>query len=249
MARGNPGLLDGPDPFLIEFCLILSRHGLGCPQAQTPDFSAMGVGMNRRSFGRLMLGAAILAPLASPALATETDSSLIELIKSRHSVRRYLKTPITDAEVETMLRCAMQAPSAVNEQPWEFVVIRDKNILEKIANANQYAKFARVAPLAILLCMDTQKDRAHGMAILDMGMCAENLMLAATALGIGSVFTGIYPAADRMTSYRAICGLPGHITPIGLIVLGRPTSAPHEPQVRYNADAVHLNTWKGKFPG
>lgn len=105
---------------------------------------------------------------------------------------------------------------------------------------------AKSVPLAILLCLNRDKEKTRGIVILDMGMCAENLMLAAATMGIGSVFTGCYPVNEIMDKYRAICGLPANIDPIGLIVLGRPNELPRERKERFNPALVHYNTWQGQ---
>lgn len=201
--------------------------------------------MTRRNFSRAALLAGIGAGIAASAQAAEKlpAPGFFDVIRERHSVRAYTDAPVSDAEVETMLRCAMQAPSAVNEQPWEFVVIRDKALLEQVGGINRYASFAKNAPVAILVCLNERREKEKGMGIVDIGICSENLLLSATALGLGAVFTGIYPHRERMDGFRKLCALPEYIEPIGLIVVGHPKITEHTPDDRFNPEAVHYNKW------
>lgn len=198
--------------------------------------------MTRREFA--LAGLAAGGALALPALAgAESGPDFFNVIRERHSVRAYADEPVSDADVETMLRCAMQAPSAANEQPWDFIVIRDRDLLDQAAGINPWAGFVRKAPLAILVCLNGQKEKEKGMGIIDMGACSENLLLAATALGLGAVFTGIYPLKDRMEGFSRLCGLPDYVQPIGLIVIGKPKGEAPGFKDRYNPAAVHQNRW------
>lgn len=200
--------------------------------------------MDRRSFckaGILGLSAAGLSGIAYAK--DEASDNIFDVIQRRHSVRAYTDQPVSDADVEKMLRYAMMAPSAANEQPWEFIVIRDHALLEQAGSINHYASFAGKAPVAILLCLNEHKEKEKGMGIIDMGACAENLMLAATGMGIGSVFTGIYPYKDRMAGFAKLCQLPDFVQPVGLIVLGYPSIKDHTPADRFNPAAIHQNKW------
>lgn len=201
--------------------------------------------MNRRKFSKLLcLSAALTVGAGSRAAsAASIPNDIFTVLRGRHSVRSYTGQDISEEDEQKILRYAMMAPSALNEQPWEFIVIRDKKILEQIGSANRNASFAADAPLAILLCLNERKEKIKGMSIIDMGACAENLMLAATGLGIGSVFTGIYPHKDRMEAFSKLCKLPDYIQPIGLIVLGYAQISNHRPADRFNPDAIHLNEW------
>lgn len=200
--------------------------------------------MNRRDFGKITGVALAAVCMGSAAHAQDAGGdSIFDVLQRRHSVRAYTDKPISDQDMEKILRCAMMAPSAANEQPWEFIVIKDAEILKHIGEINHYASYAAKAPAAVLVCLNTQKEKIKGMGILDMGICSENLMLAATGLGIGSVFTGIYPFEDRMAGFSRLCALPDYVQPIGLIVLGYPAITQHTPPDRFNAAAIHINKW------
>lgn len=202
--------------------------------------------MTRRKFAQVACLAGFglsCAKLISAAELPAGGPDFFTVINRRHSVRAFTDAPVSEADVETMLRCAMRAPSAVNEQPWEFIVIRDKAILDKVGDINHWATYASKAPVSILVCLNTQKEKEKGMGIVDMGICSGNILLAATALGLGATFTGIYPHKDRMDGFSKLCGLPDYIEPIGLIIIGHPKSEEFTPKEEYNPAAVHQNKW------
>lgn len=201
--------------------------------------------MTRRKFAQTaLLAGAALACLPSAAGSAEQSAGFFTVLRNRHSSRAFTDEPVSKEDLETMLRAAMQAPSAANEQPWEFVVITDKSLLSQVGAINSWARYAKDAPMAILVCLNENKEKEKGMGIVDMGICSENLMLSATALGLGSVFTGIYPYKERMQGFAKLCGLPDYIEPIGLIVVGHPKITDHKPVDRFNPDAIHYNTWQ-----
>lgn len=177
------------------------------------------------------------------AADVKTWPDFFDIINARHSVRSFTEEPVSDADIEKLLQAAMFAPSAANEQPWEFVVIRDKTILEQVGDINHWATYAKNAPVAILVCLNTQKEKEKGMGILDIGICSENIMLGATALGLGSTFTGIYPYKDRMDGFTKLCSLPDYVQPIGLIILGHPKNTEFQRKETFNPQAIHQNKW------
>lgn len=199
--------------------------------------------MKRRTVCQLMLAGGMIGLLPQIARA-ENSESIFAALRTRRSVRQYTGEPVSDADIRTMLACAMQAPSAKNEQPWEFVVIREPELLAQIAKASPNASFAKNAPLAILVCMDKTKQIIEGIGIIDTSMAAENLMLAARGLGLGSVFTAAWPIPERMETYAKLCNLPERVLPIGLIVIGHPREASDNREIdRYNQGAVHYDKW------
>jgi nitroreductase len=134
------------------------------------------------------------------------------------------------------------APSAGNEQPWHFIVIKDKALLKKIGETHRYHSMAASAGAAILVCSDTALEKYPGFWVQDLSAATENLLLAAHALGIGAVWTGVYPREDRMAAYRKLLHIPEHIIPFALIPLGYPAEE-HGVEDRYNAQRVHRDTW------
>lgn len=166
----------------------------------------------------------------------------IEAIHTRRSIREYLDKPIPEELVNKLLAAAMAAPSAVNQQPWEFVVITEKSILEKFPTINPYTQMAASAPLAILVCGDLKAETAPGYWVIDCAAATQNLLLCAHALGLGAVWTGTYPNEDRMDAYSELFGLPEYVVPHSLVILGYPVQQP--PSVdRFKTERIHHNGW------
>lgn len=169
---------------------------------------------------------------------------IFDALHTRRSIRTYTDAPVTDEEMHTLLDAAMIAPSAGNSQPWEFVVIREKSILAAFPAINQYAAMAPKAPVAVLVCGNLKAEKYPGFWVQDCSAAVQNLLLAATGLGLGAVWTGIYPEKDRIAGTRKLMGLPEHIVPLALVVIGRPASEPKR-MSRFNAQKVHRNRWSG----
>lgn len=166
----------------------------------------------------------------------------LDAIMTRRSVRAYTTETIADREIETLLRAAMQAPSAVNEQPWEFVVIRDRTLLDRIPDFSPYASMVKRAPLGILICADTRRLAIEGFWQQDCAAATENLLLAAHALGLGAVWTGVYPLEDRVAGFARLCRLPEGIVPFCFVVVGRPAHRTAAAD-RFLPERVHENSW------
>lgn len=165
-----------------------------------------------------------------------------EAILTRRSVRKYQGRPVPEEKIRRLLQAAMAAPSAGNSQPWHFVVITDRQTLAELARINPYAAMAAEAPVAILICGDTTVERYAGYWVVDCAAAAENLLLAAHGLGLGAVWTGVYPRSERMEGLQRLLRLPAHIMPHSLIPLGFPAEKPPR-EDRYQADRVHRNCW------
>ena len=167
---------------------------------------------------------------------------LRDAIYSRRSVRSFTSEPVTPEAVQELLGAAMQAPSAGNEQPWQFIVIDDRGLLDAIPQISPYAPMCRVAPLAVLVCGDRREVRHTGYWVQDCSAATENLLLTAHALGLGAVWTGVHPNDERERAFRALLGLPEEIVPMALVVLGVPAES-GTPVLRFNPDRVHNNGW------
>lgn len=166
----------------------------------------------------------------------------MEAILSRRSIRRYTGETIPDAMVEQLLQAAMSAPSAGNMQPWQFVIIDDREILEEIPKVHPYADMVREAPLAILVCGDLQLDGFGGYWVQDCSAATENLLIAAHARGLGAVWLGVYPRDERVKALRDLLSIPEDITPFAVIPLGYPAEELSK-EDRFDPSKVHRNHW------
>lgn len=165
-------------------------------------------------------------------------------IVRRRSVRQFIKDKlVTNEEIEYILRCAMQAPSAKNEQPWEFIVINDRRILDQIAVTHPYGKMLATAPLAIVVLGNTQKVKSE-LYPQDLAAATQNILLASTALNLGSCWLGIHTRDDRVKTIVDAFKLPEHIIPFSMIAIGHPENPNALKEVdRYQSDVVHFNRW------
>jgi nitroreductase len=167
----------------------------------------------------------------------------IEAIMTRRSIRAYTREAVTDAQVQTLLRAAMAAPSAGNQQPWHFLVIRDPGLLALVPTVNAHAAMAAEAPVAILVCGDESLEKFKGYWMLDCSAAMQNILLAARALRLGAVWTGIYPVLERIEGFRKLFGLPQSVIPLGLAPIGHP--AEDKPAVdRFAPSRVHWDSWE-----
>jgi nitroreductase len=166
----------------------------------------------------------------------------MDAIKTRRSIRSYQKKELTEQDIKEVLVAAMQAPSAGNEQPWQFVVINSRELLEKIPTIHIYASMVKDAAIAILVCGDVNAEKYKGFWTQDCSAATENLLLAAHARGIGAVWCGLYPNEERMKDFAKMFFLPTNIIPFALVPMGYPAEE-KKPENRYKADRVHHNKW------
>jgi len=167
---------------------------------------------------------------------------LLEALKTRRSIRSYTNEPVTDEAVATLLQAAMMAPSAGNQQPWHFIVVRDEEKRKAIPSFHPYAKMAPEAPVIIVVCGDPEGKKWPDFWVQDCSAATQNLLLAARDLGLGSVWTGVYPDENRMQGARELFGIPSEIIPFAIIPIGWPQSGFKEMD-RYNSSLVHQEAW------
>ena len=167
----------------------------------------------------------------------------IEAILGRRSIRIYADAEVQEDTVEELLKAAMAAPSAGNQQPWHFVVVDDRELLRKVTDVHPYAQMAAKAPLGILVCGDPSLEKHEGYWVQDCAAATENLLLAAYALGLGAVWTGVHPRVERAEGFRKLFGIPRDIIPFAFVVIGYPAEN-KLPSERYAPDRVSRNGWK-----
>ena len=173
----------------------------------------------------------------------------IDAIMTRNSVRNYSDKKISSDDMETILKAAMSGPSATNARDWTFIVAQDRDVLNKMADANGVpAKPLRTAAAGILICGDL--DRAFKGApnywIIDCAIAGQNINLTAKELGIGAVWLGTYPETDRIDALRELFGLPENIIPHSILALGyeeEDSSGRPKLSKKYEPERVHWDKW------
>ena len=138
----------------------------------------------------------------------------MEAILERRSIRKYTSEPVSEDMIKELLKAAMAAPSAGNEQPWHFIVIRDRAILDQIPSVHPYSQMVKQAPLAILVCGDLDLAMHGEMWVQDCSAATENLLIAVQAKGLGAVWLGVYPVEERVSDIRRLLGIPEGVVPL-----------------------------------
>ena len=160
-------------------------------------------------------------------------------IFERASVRDFTDEPVSDADVERLMRAAMAAPSAMNQQPWEFFLTRDHDLMVELSRASMFARPLRRATLGIVVCQ-RKKVKIPAIAPQDLGAAMENLLLEATQLGLGAVWMGIAPDQKRQARVAEIAGLPADLESFSLVAVGHPKGETRvNSPSRYDESRVH----------
>ena len=195
----------------------------------------------------------VAAAACAPKPQEDAGPSALDVIFSRKSVRSYTDQPVSDEQVETMLRAAMAAPTGMNVQPWRFVVVRDQAVKEKLAGPR--GGMIAQAPVVFVIWGETTLMRKpfgqpdaeaveveNGNWTQDCSAATENLLLAAEALGLGAVWTAAHPYADRVNPIREALGLPANVTPLCVVPCGYP-AGDDQPKDKWKPENIHYDKW------
>lgn len=188
----------------------------------------------------VVLGVRLVSGAEDAGESQTQEQAVLDNIATRTSIRDYEARPVEKEKVEKMLRAAMAAPTAMNKQPWHFVVVDQRSVLDSLAAANPNAKMLLKAPLAIIVCGDMDKVIEGGgrdFWIQDASAATENLLLAAHAMGLGAVWTGAYPAEERCKAISAKLSLPDNLVPLNMIVIGYPAEHP-QPKDKFKEENI-----------
>jgi nitroreductase len=149
---------------------------------------------------------------------------IIDIIFKRRSIRKYTPQPVDEDTLRRLLQAAMAAPSAVNGQPWEFIVVTDKEMLAEMYRSLPYGRYA--APAAIVVCANpaiaSNKDAAERFWVQDCSAATENILIAAAGLGLGAVWCGVHPNPNREKAIANVFSIPAGVTPLNVILVGYP---------------------------
>jgi nitroreductase len=164
----------------------------------------------------------------------------LNAIFSRRSIRKFKSDKIPKDILENILKAAMYAPSAYNQQPWQFIVIDDRKLLDTISKEHPHASMCQTAPLAILVCADLDFEQVEDMWIFDCGAATQNILLSSCNYGIGSVWVGVYFRKEYTSLFTKLFKLPKNIIPISLIPMGYPAEEKQKVD-RFKKERIHYN--------
>lgn len=173
----------------------------------------------------------------------------LDAIFERRSVREYQEKPLEEAALQTILKAGMAGPSCVDARDWSFVVVQDRETLNKMADANgSPAQPLRGCAAAVLVCGDLSRafPPAKEYWIIDCAIAAQNMVLAAQSMGIGSVWLGTWPQQERVNKQAALFGLPDGCVPHSILAFGYPRQTQAAAQKKpdcYDATRVHRERW------
>ena len=200
-----------------------------------------------------ILASLVMAAAACAPKQQEAEASALDVIFSRKSVRTYTDQPVSEEQVETLLRAAMAAPTGMNIQPWRFVVVRDQAVKDALAGPR--GGMIAQAPVVIVVCGETTMMRkpwgqpdaeaeevANGNWVQDCSAATENLLLAAEALGLGAVWTAAYPYEDRLKPVCEALGLPANVAPLCVVPVGYP-GGDDQPKDKWKPENIHYDKW------
>lgn len=168
----------------------------------------------------------------------------MSLLLKRKSIRKYTDTLVSKEDIMALLHAGMQAPSAKNQQPWDFIVVDDKTLLKQLSQTSPGAWMLEQAPVAIIP-MIRETDKAPHFAQQDLAAVTQNILLEATNLNLGAVWIGIYPLQERVTYVETVLNIKGSTKPFSIIAIGH--TEDHEfPKSRFDESRVFWNRWENQ---
>ena len=212
--------------------------------------------MKRNFLLLLSLSAILMLTAACNGQQQPVQKGALEVIKARTSIRSFTGEKLTEAQINTLLDAAMAAPTAVNIQPWRFIVITDDAVKSGLYQGEQHKHMVETAGAVIVVCGETSRMvRPHGAAedaelvatpnkywFEDCSAATENLLLAATALDLGAVWLSCYPSERIVDRIRAYLGIPEGVTPLAIVPVGYPAEQP-EPKDKWKPEYIHYDRW------
>lgn len=208
--------------------------------------------IDKYKFVCLILAIALVAALVRLVFVSQNQSSIepqqtvMENILSRKSVRSYTDRPVSREQLDTLVRAAMAAPTGRDMRPWRFVVINERETLKALSDSLPFAKMLPEAQAAIVVCGDMSVTDKEGNPSrnwsFDCSAATENLLLMAESMGLGAVWTGVYPYEERIKAVKNALNLPENIVPFNLIPVGYPKGAP-QPKDKFDQSNIHYNVW------
>ncbi len=166
----------------------------------------------------------------------------MDVLFKRRSIRKYTDQSVSEKQIEQIIRAGMAAPSAGNQQPWHFIVIRDREMLDQITTFHPYAQMLKESNCAIVVCGDVSLEKHERYWVQDCSAATQNMLLMAHDLGLGSVWLGVFPVEERVQPLRKLLNLPEGVIPLAVLPVGYPAES-KKPADRFDQSRVHYNGW------
>lgn len=182
----------------------------------------------------------LLCSIVCYAKSNKTKNSIVDNMLNRKSVRKYSDKKIEQEKIDIILKSAMSAPSAMNKQPWEILVITDKTKLAKIAEIAPNAGYSKDSQVTMIVCGD--KNTSEKFWVQDCCAMTENILLAVESLELGAVWCAVYPFEDKIQGLQTLFNLPENIIPLNIIPIGYPLQK-ETPKQKYDSKKIHINNW------
>ena len=179
------------------------------------------------------------------AEGAKPDNAALKVIHSRKSVRHYIDGKVSKEDLLTIIKAGMAAPTAVDRRPWAFIVVTDESKLERLESGLPHAKMITKAGSCIVVCGVLEKalsGEGQEYWIQDCSAATENILLAAESMGLGAVWTGVYPSKERMDQVRRVLGIPENVMPLNVIPIGYPVGD-EKPKDKFEPADIHWETW------
>jgi nitroreductase len=170
---------------------------------------------------------------------------VLEAIKGRRSIRKYKEKKVPQRIIDDIIECGMNAPSSCNTQPWAFVVVKDKDKLEKLSKISKYSSFVSNAPLCIVVCLTNEEKSFSPNKYHSVACAVENMLLAIHAYGLGSCWTFVkdFDEVEVEQKAREILDIPKNVEVICMLPIGYPDQTPSQKSLKEKRDIVHTETW------
>ena len=188
-----------------------------------------------------IIGLAVLSDFTSAQTPSKIPDAL-SVIHSRKSVRKYLDKPVTNEQIEVLLRAGMAAPTAGDKRPWSFVVITDPAMLDTLSFSSPWTGMLSEATAAIAVCGDKKAGFGSEVWVQDCSAASENILLAAEAIGLGAVWTGIYLNEEPTKYVKRVLELPESVYALNIISIGYPTGV-EKPKNKWDPTKIHWGKW------
>jgi nitroreductase len=167
----------------------------------------------------------------------------MESIYKRRSIRKYTSEPVQQEKLLEFIKAGMNAPSAGNQRPWQFVIITERKLLDEIPKFHPYSLMLHEASAAILVCGNLECEKHKGYWVQDCSAATQNILLEITDQGLGGVWLGVYPREDRVEGLRKLLNIPEQIIPFSLIAVGYPAEE-KPPKNEFDHSRIKYNRWQ-----